>query len=383
MDLAGYNRFSNNTVAIVASNYSNIYQSLGYYSLNGNVYNLSILGYSWVDMRFCWWGSNPPDPNKFNVSANSSLSYAYWLTGDPFNQAMPMANLSAKLTKENVNSPSQVGDNLISVKTEIDIFKEMQNLIGSKNNLLLRSQCKDFITARPQSKFAPLVLTIYSNTFLGNENNSELIDYLKSFYSKTRKDQLSFTAGMILADQATENKDRLYDELLRIFSGEPICETILFNKLCYKLHQENNKVEANMIFSKLASEFPGSEAAENAQLLFGLDDGVAFTPMVKSSSEDKKISDDATKEYEYELIGNYPNPFNPSTVIKYSLKDPELVTLKIYDILGREVSVLVNEIQSSGVHQLTFDGKNLSSGIYFYTLSAGRFIKTGKLLLSK
>jgi hypothetical protein len=81
------------------------------------------------------------------------------------------------------------------------------------------------------------------------------------------------------------------------------------------------------------------------------------------------------------LDQNYPNPFNPSTTITYELPKTSQVNLTVYDILGRQVSVLVNERRDAGVHQVSFDGSNLASGAYFYRLQAGNFAETKKLIL--
>ena len=86
---------------------------------------------------------------------------------------------------------------------------------------------------------------------------------------------------------------------------------------------------------------------------------------------------------QFGLKQNYPNPFNPSTTIKYELPKSSLVTLTVYDLLGREVSVLVNERRDAGVHETKFDGAGLASGVYFYRLTAGSFVQTRKLLLMK
>jgi len=86
---------------------------------------------------------------------------------------------------------------------------------------------------------------------------------------------------------------------------------------------------------------------------------------------------------EYSLSQNYPNPFNPSTVIKYSLSENTLVVLKIYDILGTEVKTLVNKEMPAGTHSINFEAVNLSSGTYLYTIQAGNFVQTKKMLLVK
>lgn len=86
---------------------------------------------------------------------------------------------------------------------------------------------------------------------------------------------------------------------------------------------------------------------------------------------------------EFSLFNNYPNPFNPETMIKYQLPKASFVKLKIYDILGREVQTLVNTEQNPGVYQVQLNGNSLSSGVYFYRIEAGNFVETKKMILLK
>ena len=90
----------------------------------------------------------------------------------------------------------------------------------------------------------------------------------------------------------------------------------------------------------------------------------------------------------FELSQNYPNPFNPSTTIKYSIPvetfrgtASQKVTLKVYDVLGKEVTTLVNKEQSAGGYEVEFNAKKITSGVYFYKLQAGSFTETKKMLL--
>lgn len=85
----------------------------------------------------------------------------------------------------------------------------------------------------------------------------------------------------------------------------------------------------------------------------------------------------------YELLQNYPNPFNPSTTIKYHLPKSGFVTLRVYDATGREIRTLVNDRQEFGERSVTFDASGLPSGIYYYTITAGDFRSTKKMVLLK
>lgn len=87
--------------------------------------------------------------------------------------------------------------------------------------------------------------------------------------------------------------------------------------------------------------------------------------------------------FSYKLQQNYPNPFNPQTIIKFSLAETQPVTLKVYDVLGSEVITLVNEVKEPGDYSISFDGSNLSSGIYIYKLNAGTFTSVKKMMLTK
>jgi len=87
--------------------------------------------------------------------------------------------------------------------------------------------------------------------------------------------------------------------------------------------------------------------------------------------------------YDFNLEQNYPNPFNPGTSINYSIREKGLVNLKVFDILGKEVAVLINENQGAGNYSVQFNASNLPSGIYFYKITLGNYTATKKLILLK
>jgi hypothetical protein len=86
---------------------------------------------------------------------------------------------------------------------------------------------------------------------------------------------------------------------------------------------------------------------------------------------------------QFNLEQNYPNPFNPNTSINYTLAERSNVSIKVYDVLGEEVATLVNTNQDAGAHTINFDASNLASGLYIYTLNAGNFTSSKKMMLLK
>lgn len=86
---------------------------------------------------------------------------------------------------------------------------------------------------------------------------------------------------------------------------------------------------------------------------------------------------------QFKLNQNYPNPFNPRTIINYQLPISNFVKLIVYDILGREVTELVNSMQKAGFYEVEWDGSNLASGVYLYKIEAGTFVDSKKMVLVK
>jgi plastocyanin len=95
------------------------------------------------------------------------------------------------------------------------------------------------------------------------------------------------------------------------------------------------------------------------------------------------VSDDELIAEKFELNQNYPNPFNPSTRISYAIPRASFVNLKVYDIIGNEIAVLVNEEKQAGNYQIDFDATELTGGVYFYQLLTGSFVETKKMILTK
>ena len=118
---------------------------------------------------------------------------------------------------------------------------------------------------------------------------------------------------------------------------------------------------------------------------------VEFDPdnwILKDVLEITKVEATNSFPTNFSLSQNYPNPFNPSTTIKYSIptagaQNVVPVQLKIFDVLGKEVATLINEVKPAGNYSVSFKAENLASGIYMYTLKAGDFFDTKKMIYLK
>lgn len=135
---------------------------------------------------------------------------------------------------------------------------------------------------------------------------------------------------------------------------------------------------ANGTFSFLISD-PSVQAVSVTATnpLSGSTSGFARYSLVTSVEDGKQLP------AEFSLVQNFPNPFNPNTIISYQLAAGGNVTLKVYDVLGNEVATLVNEEKPAGVFEVEFNASKLSSGVYFYRLQAGSFNEIKKMVLTK
>jgi hypothetical protein len=171
---------------------------------------------------------------------------------------------------------------------------------------------------------------------------------------------------LLINNQTSENLKQVkikaieYPDWVKIANKE-----VIMNEL--KRHQKNT---ARFIFDVDKS----APVDSNSSISFRIEDN-------NGKSYVRNINFVVSAPVDFELFQNYPNPFNPSTSIKYSIPKSVLVTLKIYDVLGKEITTLVNEKEEAGLHKIEFNPTNLSSGVYFYTLKTEGFLQTKKMIL--
>lgn len=133
-------------------------------------------------------------------------------------------------------------------------------------------------------------------------------------------------------------------------------------------------------YSSIVLSFPlfyAKQAQAKQFLRYTLENVFNVPTGINDGSMEEKI------KHDFSLSQNYPNPFNPTTSIEYQVASIEKVSIKVYDVLGREIKTLVNDVKLPGNYSVTFDASNLSSGIYFYQINAGKFNQTRKMILMK
>jgi hypothetical protein len=161
----------------------------------------------------------------------------------------------------------------------------------------------------------------------------------------------------------------------------------LYGKFVHALYTARDTSEARHLLVLLSNGYPESAEAGIArvQLENFLSLGGEMSP--KQSAGNRGKGSAATLESglptKFNLTQNYPNPFNPATTINYDLPVDAIVTLKVYDLLGKEVLTLVDGFVPAGYHHVQLDGSRLSSGVYFYRMNAGTFTDVKKLLILK
>jgi hypothetical protein len=121
----------------------------------------------------------------------------------------------------------------------------------------------------------------------------------------------------------------------------------------------------------------------SAIVISGADTVSIFWNAIITYINPTSINENLTSPDKFYLYQNYPQPFNPSTIIKYQIPKTSFVLLKVFDALGKEVVTLVNEERTAGEYEAKFDASGLTSGVYFYTLKSGGYTNTKKMSLIK
>ena len=203
----------------------------------------------------------------------------------------------------------------------------------------------------------------YITESLAADTFKSVESYLKRYLIWDYVDGKQAETGLKIADEVLSSSD----------AEEDLMAEMLYEKgLIYKYY-ENNIEKANGMFASLMDKYPSSPLIAFAKIEMSTSPGYASNNVAVGRSQPLEPIE----------LSNYPNPFNPTTTISYELPSNSFVTLKVYDVLGREVKTLVNGYQEAGSHSVQFNGENLPSGVYLYRLTAPGVVQVKKMLMMK
>jgi hypothetical protein len=207
------------------------------------------------------------------------------------------------------------------------------------------------------------LLKTYLDNLTTSPFASQFLPYIKRHYINFYVEEGDFESAITIADEVYNSS---------VVDDDVKCEMLYEKGVIYKyyLNEIDNSTAA---FAQIFAKYPNNNLYSFAKT--ELETENVFIAKKTDSNNNEEVS-----KYETAV---YPNPFNPSTKIAYSIPERGNVILKVYDILGREIVQLVNEVKESGNYQVTFDGGNLNSGVYFYTIESGKYRESKKLLLVK
>jgi photosystem II stability/assembly factor-like uncharacterized protein len=219
-----------------------------------------------------------------------------------------------------------------------------------------------------------------------NLNDLSFADELNGYIVGDNGTVLKTTSGGVIPVELTSFSVSLNENNVKLF-WETSTET---NNSGFYIQRKSKRTWENLNFIEGNGTTIESHSYYYIDNLSDLNYSGNIYYRLKQVDYDGSIENSATKEIfynpkpdEFSLEQNYPNPFNPTTLIKFSLPEGTNVKLTIYDLLGNEIKILVDEFKPAGTYSEKFDGANLTSGIYIYRLQAGEYVSTKRMVLIK
>ncbi|MBK7378827.1 MAG: matrixin family metalloprotease [Ignavibacteriales bacterium] len=393
----GHNHITDNDYGVYT--YANSNPNLGHYDpynqsnnygfntiVNNTSYNLYANQYCTVVAHNNWWGSAPPNASLFYSGMGSSIDYYFWLSTPP--------TYNVQGEGKELKEQSQLADKDLEIDApRIPIIVRLlniRNLINSSRFREAFNLSKQVVSLFPDSALTNFALDLFWQA--GKEYNVDsLTNNLTTIYNASDR-TLCGAAGLILSGYLGENRLAFLDEIKSRFSNSYIAELALYDKFTYYYFNIEEMNLAGQILAQLETEFPESQSTLDAQKIYynqGSNGNSSYSSLNKNNN-----TSEIELPKEYDLLGNYPNPFNPNTNISYALPFESEVEIKIFDIMGREIKTFNLNGASAGYHSILWDGLNnngnqVSSGIYIYVFKArslettDQFTKSDKMIMLK
>jgi hypothetical protein len=341
-----------------------------YNSIYDNTYNISAYNGSWIEASWNYWNN---EHRIFN-DGTSDIVIFHDLEYDPWDN---------EYEKESSNNP--IKNSLSANHLSKSMGSDSSSINNPSTGLLLEKQgrisdailfYKGLIQKGKYVQFAVKQLDKIKNKYSRNEISGYFDGLLtnNNYYTIIEK----LVGDTYLKNNQFDNAIAAYDKVIKsnLVGYDGI--SARFEKLFAYLHIKKDITTASQILSEIKGM--NSEDTE-VQMRINLAERLIYGSDKVVRKNANTVKDNIPKTYE--LYQNYPNPFNPITTIKYQIPKPGLVTLKVYDILGKEVAPLVNENKIEGTYNISFDASRFASGIYIYQLRVSEYVSSKKMILLK
>jgi len=387
-EVNGYNIIDSNDVGIITYNSTPV---LGYVEdEQGGVFFLgggnTIKNNSLFNVKACsstvylerdYWGTK--DPALFNIySDSSSIVYTdYYLDDPPTGSIHP--GLASKATmKIDIESLPQ-GQGKFTSGGGPDLLRVARKQIRLGNMTAARAILLPLINDPENMQTSCQALELYGKTY-NPEDIESYFSVLLTVGNRPDKNALTAKALFLLSEYQTDRKETHLTNLISVYQGTDHAARASYMKIVHLMGEGNRIAEIDALKADMNRLYPLSSYTKEVNYLLA-----SGTNMMKPST----ASSTENHQFDYNLYNNYPNPFNPETVIKFSLKEKSSVTLTVYNITGQKVAELVSGEMEKGMYEKKFNGISHSSGVYIFRLeaqsleSSDRYTKTVKAMLLK
>jgi tetratricopeptide (TPR) repeat protein len=345
--------------------------------LNGGGYALDAIGVYWN-------GGNPANAAIQQSPPTSPVNTFPYSTIDPWGEE-PFPSIQEDDTPGGMILASVSSLRSLSPMPDLNDFIQADPLLAG---IQLRKEGKiveamDFFISYLEKN--PNSLRAYTELYncYSDDTADDVVRYFESLPPGAGEEKLLLSYLYLKQGKPASAKD-VNNAILSRESDTPLSFRAQLNNFYIALYHENDPYTAASILHSVESIKDIPEEIEVLLAQHALETYVG-TDDLKGEELYKLTDGESTSGIapEFALKQNYPNPFNPATVIRFSLPEVDRITLRVYDILGRVVAVLADDVYEAGSHEITFDAARLSSGMYIYTLTTSRSSLTKKFLVLK
>lgn len=344
-------------------------------------YEVSATSSSYAYVQGNWWGSYPPNAAEFYADGTSYIDRSSPLSSDPNPTMQKSSSLAINTTGLDATQSSTIDWDFFfdsDLKDALQLFlaenyQDALNQFEKKFNKENNVQKKKYVLAKISQCYSKM-------------GKKDFVDYLNNnVRAKYSKDDELYAVALELEylsflregkfDSALKNLNYIkdnYSTYVEIYKHSLFNLSLVYGKYLGDIDK------AKGYLTELETKYPDDRLVLNGKVLILGENAGNFQDEGKFKVTNGSVSN--SEQYE---LKTYPNPFNPITKINFSIPNSGHVTLKVYDILGREVVVLVNKVFEAGKYEIEFDASNLPSGVYISSLMAGNKTLTKKMLLLK